>query len=218
GFYFERQLTGDANRSVRRARSGASDAGSEAGSHTAPNAQTLSARRRYPARPARYPHCRRKISAHVRTRARRDGPSDRQPEIAHGDDGETPQQTAQARRRITGSGNLRRPRRRHAAGRLGIDLRSDPRRSETGARARRENRRAAFPTPSSVAERPRENLVEVQAYRHRRNERSGPLRLRSPRHHFARPLLRIENRERDENGRTHVSGARDFGKRFQRPK
>ena len=42
-----------------------------------------------------------------------------------------------ARRRNSGAGSLRRSEGRHAARRLGIDLRADPRRRETGARTRR---------------------------------------------------------------------------------
>ena len=90
--------------------------------------QALSDRSNHAARRARHAHSRRKISAPRRTRARRDGSSDRQPEVAHGDDGEAPQQIAQARRGNSGAGSLRRSGRRHAARRLGFNLRPDPRR------------------------------------------------------------------------------------------
>src|SRR5207248_7614209 len=84
-------------------------------------------------------------------------------------------------------------RKRHAARRLGINLRPDSRRGEDGARARRKNRRLAFAPRSSVTERTRENLRQIQAGRHGGDERSGPLWLRPARHYFARALLRTKN-------------------------
>ena len=135
-------------------------------------------------------------------------------EIAHGDDRETPQQIAQARRRNSGAGSLWRPEGRHAPRRLGFDLRPDPRCGENGARARRKNRRAPFAPRSSVAERAGENLRELQAHRHRRDERPGPLWVRPARHHSARALLRTENRERDQDRRAHFSRERNSSRRF----
>ena len=81
--------------------------------------QALSDRSDHAARRARHADPRRQISAHLRPRARRDGPPDRQPEVAHGHDRQTPQQTAQARRGNSGAGNLRRPGRRHACSSAG---------------------------------------------------------------------------------------------------
>ena len=70
--------------------------------------QAVSDRSNHAASRARHAYSRWKISARRRSRTRRDGASDRQPEIAHGNDGETSQQIAQARRRNSGAGNLRR--------------------------------------------------------------------------------------------------------------
>ena len=120
-----------------------------------------------------------------------------------------------AGRRNSGAGSLRRSERRHPARRLGINLRPDPRRRETGARARRKNWRAAFAPHPSVAERTGKNLREIQTHRRRRDERSGRLWFRSARHHSARALLRTENRERDQDRRSHLPRQRNPGRRFQ---
>src|SRR3989454_10954460 len=85
-----------------------------------------------------------------------------------------------------------------------------------GTRARRKNGRPPFASSSSVAERPRKNLQELQAHRHRRDERPGRLRVRSARHHSARALLRTEDRERDQDRWTHLSGERNSSRRFPR--
>jgi len=80
----------------------------------------------------------------------------------------------------------------------------------------RENRCAPFAPHSSAAERARENLRQIQAHRHRRDERPGHLRVRSARHHFARPLLRTQNRKRDQDRRPHLPGERNSPRRFSR--
>src|SRR5205814_8181412 len=123
---------------------------SEAGPDPATNAHAVSARPNHAARSARHADPRWKISASVRTRARRDGSPDWQSEIAHGNDGEAPEQIAQARRRNSGPGGLWRPERRHAPRWLGSDLWSDPRRSETAARARLKDRRSPFAPRAAV--------------------------------------------------------------------
>ena len=85
----------------------------KAGPYAAADAQAVSDRPNHAARCAGHAHSRRKISAARRTRARRDGSPHRQPEAAHGDDGEASQQIAQARRRNSGARNSRRSRKAH---------------------------------------------------------------------------------------------------------
>src|SRR5437773_2625129 len=217
GISYSGYLACHPDRGVRRTRSFQVDGRSETGPHPASGwVQALRSRAHHAARPARDAHARWKISASVGPRARRDGPSNRQPEITHGDDGEAPEEITKARRRNSGAGSLRRPGRRHAPCRLGIDLRPHSRRGENGARTGRENRCAPFAPHSSAAERARENLRQIQAHRHRGDERPGHLRVRSARHHFARPLLRTQNRKRDQDRRPHLPGERNSPRRFSR--
>ena len=49
-----------------------------------------------------------------------------------------------------------------------------------------------------------------------RDERSGPLRVRPARHHFARALLRTENSERHQDRRSHLPCERNSSRRFSR--
>ena len=85
-----------------------------------------------------------------------------------------------------------------------------------GARARRKNRRHTFASRSSVTERTRENLREIQAGRHSGDERSRPLRVRPARHHFARALLRTQNSECHQDRRSHLPCKRNSSRRFPR--
>ena len=106
-FCFERHFSGDTDRSVRRTGAEGFDDRPETGSFAARFwLQALRGRSDHATCHARRANDRREISPRVRTRTRRDGPSDRQPEVAHGHDGETPQQIAQARRGNPGARGL----------------------------------------------------------------------------------------------------------------
>src|SRR5438034_3666465 len=98
---------------------------------------------------------------------------------------------------------------------MGVNLRTDPRSGENGPRQRRKSRRAASAAFASVAEWTRENFRQIQAHRHRRDERSGSLRLRPVGHYFACALLRTEDHELHQDRRTHVSRERNPGRRVQ---
>src|SRR5207244_6412819 len=106
GFYFERHFAGHADRGVRRTRPFQVDGRSKTGPHPAPaRIQALRPGAYHAARSARDAHARWKISAFVGSRARRDGPSNRQPEITHGDDSQAPEEITKARRRNSGTGS-----------------------------------------------------------------------------------------------------------------
>ena len=97
GFHSERHIARDAHRSVRRTRSFEVNGRSQARPYAAADTQTVSDRSNHTARGTRHAHPRWKISAARRTRARRNGSSNRQSEATHGNDGEASQQIAQAR-------------------------------------------------------------------------------------------------------------------------
>src|SRR5207247_5079893 len=97
-----------------------------------------------------------------------------------------------------------------------IYVRPDELRVEDRARARRKNRRVQVAPHSSVTERTRENLREIQAGRHGGDERSGPLWLRPARRYFARALLRTKNSERHQNRRSHLPCKRNSSRSFSR--
>ena len=59
--------------------------------------------------------------------------------------------------------------------------------------------------------------AEIQAHRHRRDERPGRLWLWPARHHFAGALLRTENRERHQDRRSYLPGKGNLGRRVQGP-
>ena len=120
--------------------------------------QAVSDRSNHAARPAGHAHSRRKISAARRTRARRDGSPDRQPEAAHGDDGEAPQQIAQARRRNSGARSLWRSGRRHLLVGWGSTYGPIHDAVKLAREPGRKSRRDTFAPSSSVAERARKNF------------------------------------------------------------
>ena len=98
GFHPQRHVARHPDRGLRRAEPLRAHARLEAGPDPGREPQALRSRPDHASRAARDADSRRQIPARQRPRARRVGPSHRQPEAAHGHDRQAPQQTAPARR------------------------------------------------------------------------------------------------------------------------